>query len=254
MASKEVPHKFFAHLPYRILNFSEVSTGSIPSSVVQIGYRINKDLIKGSTAKCIAMLMAFKDVVTSHQLAEESQKDLKRDLQKILFIDCLKFLAKCRPLSISMNNAVKHLKLVFSRISAASDDDEVKETICSSIDTFVEEEIICSWKAIVDRSLEKINDGDTILTLGCSSIVKHILYNAARKGRKFKVIVVDTRPKFDAREMVHFCVKNNIPATYILINSISYVMKEVRHHRSGLAQHLFTFTVFHLLLGYLGYY
>ena len=172
--------------------------------------------------------MAFKTVVEAYKPIEKN--DLKRDLQKILFTDCIRFLSKCRPLSISMHNAVKHLKLVFSRIPAESKDDHVKSFICNAIETFVEEEIICSWKAIVDRSLEKIHDEDTILTLGCSTIVKHVIYNAAKNGKKFKVIVVDTRPKFEGREMINFCVKNNIPATYVLINSISYVMKEVKHY------------------------
>ncbi|KAH9398351.1 Eukaryotic translation initiation factor 2B, subunit 4 delta, 67kDa [Tyrophagus putrescentiae] len=225
IAHKELPDKIFSHLPRRVLDLAELSTSSVPSIVIQVGYRINKDLIRGSTAKCIAMLMAFKTVVEAYKPIEKN--DLKRDLQKILFTDCIRFLSKCRPLSISMHNAVKHLKLVFSRIPAESKDDHVKSFICNAIETFVEEEIICSWKAIVDRSLEKIHDEDTILTLGCSTIVKHVIYNAAKNGKKFKVIVVDTRPKFEGREMINFCVKNNIPATYVLINSISYVMKEV---------------------------
>lgn len=226
VAHKELPNKIFAHLPRRVLDLSELSISSIPSIIVQVGYRINQDLIRGSTAKCIAMLMAFKTVVQAQKPLEKN--DLKRDLQKILFTDCTRFLSKCRPLSISMHNAVKHLKLVFSRIPAESNDDnDVKHHICSEIDTFIEDEIICSWKAIVNRSLEKIHENDTILTLGCSTIVKHVIYNAAKNGKKFKVIVVDTRPKFEGREMVNFCVKNNIPATYVLINSIPYVMKEV---------------------------
>ena len=225
IAHKELPNKIFSHLPRRILDLSELSTSSIPSIVVKVGYRINKDLIKGSTAKCIAMLMAFKSVVKAHQLVA---KDMNRDLQKLLFTDCLKFLIKCRPLSISMGNAVKYLKLVCSRIPNESNDSEVKKAICDAIDTFIEEEILCSWKAIVDRSLENFNENDTILTLGCSAMVKNVLYNAAKNGKKFNVIVVDTRPKFEGREMLQFLVKHNIPATYILINSISYVMKMVR--------------------------
>ncbi|XP_017474565.1 PREDICTED: translation initiation factor eIF-2B subunit delta-like [Rhagoletis zephyria] len=172
IAHKELPDKIFSHLPRRVLDLAELSTSSVPSIVIQVGYRINKDLIRGSTAKCIAMLMAFKTVVEAYKPIEKN--DLKRDLQKILFTDCIRFLSKCRPLSISMHNAVKHLKLVFSRIPAESKDDHVKSFICNAIETFVEEEIICSWKAIVDRSLEKIHDEDTILTLGCSTIVKHV--------------------------------------------------------------------------------
>lgn len=224
-SNKELPNKILSHLPRRVLELSELSTDLIPYPVIQVGYQINKKIIKGPTEKCVAMLTAFKEVVEKYQ--PSPNQELKRELQKILFVDCLHFLSKCRPLQISMTNAVKHLKLIFSRIQPDIDEKEVKTIIVDAIDDFIKDEIILSRQAIVVSSLKKINENDIILTLGCSPIVKHVLSHAAQKGKKFKVIVVDTRPRFEGREMLEFLVKNNIPSTYILINSISYVMKEV---------------------------
>ena len=47
-------------------------------------------------------------------------------------------------------------------------------------------------------------------------------------GSKFRVIVVDSRPKLEAKQMLAVLSQAGISCTYILINSLSYVMKEVR--------------------------
>jgi translation initiation factor eIF-2B subunit delta len=171
------------------------------------------------------MLLAFKRVIKDY--VTPPSKELARDLESIID-SYVKFLAKCRPLSISMSNAVKYLKLTFSRIPAGTDDVNAKTELCESIDNFIYDEIICAQRGIAELAITKVNsDSDVILTFGCSLIVKHVLYNAAKKGKKFRVVVVDSRPRFDGREMLRYLLQHNIPATYILINAVSYVMKEV---------------------------
>lgn len=227
-SNRESPNrarKIFSHLPRRSHDLNSLPVENIPYPVVQVGYKFNRECIVWPTEKCLAMLTAFREVVQMYQPSPD--KDLKRELQKVLFTDSLNFLAKCQPLSISMINAVKHLKLKFTELLSNDDNRTVKEAVCAMIDTFIDEEIICSREAINKLLLDKINENDIILTLGCSSIIKNVLHNASKKGKKFKVVVVDTRPRFEGRSMVQFLVKNNIPVTYILINSISYVMKEV---------------------------
>ena len=76
--------------------------------------------------------------------------------------------------------------------------------------------------------MTKINDqDDVILVFGYSLIVKHVLQKAVKLGKKFSVVVVDSRPKFDGKTMLKSLLELNIPTTYIFINAISYVMKEV---------------------------
>lgn len=50
---------------------------------------------------------------------------------------------------------------------------------------------------IVQNGLQKIQDGDVILTYGKSSVVESLLLETKKKGIDFKVIVVDSRPLFE---------------------------------------------------------
>ncbi|CAG2112336.1 unnamed protein product [Medioppia subpectinata] len=126
-----------------------------------------------------------------------------------------------------MTNAVKFLKLTFSRIPAQTNDSTAKTQLCEAIDDFIYDEVICAQRGIAEFAITKVHDNDVILTFGCSLIVKHVIYNAIKKGKQFRVVVVDSRPRFDGKEMLKFLLKHNIPVIYIYINAISYVMKEV---------------------------
>lgn len=50
---------------------------------------------------------------------------------------------------------------------------------------------------IVQNGLQKIQDGDVILTYGKSSVVESLLLETKKKDIDFKVIVVDSRPLFE---------------------------------------------------------
>jgi translation initiation factor eIF-2B subunit delta len=75
---------------------------------------------------------------------------------------------------------------------------------------------------------EKISDGDVILTFGCSSLIRRTLTEAwIHLGPKFRVIVVDSRPDFEGQQMLQSLTMQGIPCTYVLINSVSFIMPEV---------------------------
>lgn len=61
-----------------------------------------------------------------------------------------------------------------------------------------------------------------------SSLVNHILCEAFEKGRKFCVIVVDSRPRLEGRETLRRLVQRGISCTYVLISAVSYILPEVR--------------------------
>lgn len=82
--------------------------------------------------------------------------------------------------------------------------------------------------AISLKVREKISNGDVILTYGGSSLIKQTLVDACRQSElKFKVIVVDSRPDHEGQEMLKSLTMMGINCTYVLINSLSYVMPEV---------------------------
>jgi translation initiation factor eIF-2B subunit delta len=107
-------------------------------------------------------------------------------------------------------------------------DQDSKQYLFETIDRFIEEEIVLAQNEIRNLCLTKINSkGDVILTFGCSLIVQHILYQASMAGKSFRVIVVDSGPRFSGKVMVEFLLKHNIPMSYIYVNAVAYAMKEV---------------------------
>lgn len=63
-----------------------------------------------------------------------------------------------------------------------------------------------------------------------SSLVNHILCEAFEKKRKFRVIVVDSRPRLEGREALRRLVQRGISCTYVLISAVSYILPEVHSH------------------------
>ncbi|KAG8097658.1 hypothetical protein GUJ93_ZPchr0013g34694 [Zizania palustris] len=82
-------------------------------------------------------------------------------------------------------------------------------------------------KVIVSHAITKVRDNDVLLTYGSSSVVEMILDYAHELGRKFRVIVIDSRPKLEGQGLLRRLVDKGINCTYTHINAISYIMHEV---------------------------
>ena len=81
--------------------------------------------------------------------------------------------------------------------------------------------------SIADNAQSKIADGDVILVHSGSELMYVVLKAAFTAGKKFKVMVIDSRPKLKGRHFLRRLTELGIPCTYALINSISYAMREV---------------------------
>lgn len=202
---------------------------SIPSSVihpaiVRLGLQYSQGIVAGSNARSVALLHAFKQVIRDYTTPpnEELSRDLVNKLKPYI-----SFLNQCRPLSASMGNAIKYIKKEISNIPSQCNEDEAKSKLLSCIECYINEKIILAAKAIAKYSIEKISDGDVILVYGCSSLVNHILCEAFEKNRKFRVIVVDSRPRLEGREALRRLVLRGISCTYVLISAVSYILPEV---------------------------
>lgn len=103
-----------------------------------------------------------------------------------------------------------------------------KFRLIEKIDTYAHEQIEVAAVAISLKVREKISNGDVILTYGCSSLIKRTLVEAfAQADLKFRVIVVDSRPDHEGQEMLKSLTMLGINCTYVLINSINFIMPEV---------------------------
>lgn len=195
----------------------------IHPSVLQLGLQYAEGTIQGSNARCIALLHALKKVIEDFETPPE--KEFSRDLDAKLKL-YISFLKECRPHSVSMGNAIRTIKSKINSLESGIPESEAKEILCEAIDLF-RQNVKLAPKAIYKFAEEKIKNGDVILTYGCSSLLRDVLLQASANGQKFRVVVADSRPKLEGREMIRHLVIPGIHCTYLHISSIPYIIKEV---------------------------
>ncbi|ESO85972.1 hypothetical protein LOTGIDRAFT_129894, partial [Lottia gigantea] len=220
--------KLFNHLQQyqREITFTQLNrftSCGIHPAIIKLGLQYAEGLIVGSNARCVALLAAFKKVISDY--STPPQKELGRDLDSKIK-PYISFLTQCRPLSVSMGNAIKYLKWNITHTPRDMSDTKAKQMLNECIDTFIHERITVPASAISGYACKKIADGDVIMVYACSSLIRHVLKDAYIQGKKFRVIVVDGRPKLEGKEMLRRLIKIGIKCTYVLINAASYVMQE----------------------------
>ncbi|CAI9110001.1 OLC1v1009953C2 [Oldenlandia corymbosa var. corymbosa] len=210
-------------------------------AVYKVGLRYLAGDISGGNARCIAMLQAFRESIQDYTTPPE--KVLVRDLTAKIN-SYVSFLIQCRPLSISMGNAIKFLKTKIAKLSLSLSESEAKSTLCTDIDKFISEKIILADKVIVKHAVTKIRDGDVLLTYGSSSAIEMLFLHAHELGRKFRVVVVDSRPKLEGKLLLRRLVGKGISCTYTHINAVSYIMHEATRVFLGASSVLSNGTVY----------
>ncbi|RLN19749.1 translation initiation factor eIF-2B subunit delta isoform X1 [Panicum miliaceum] len=210
-------------------------------SVYKVGLQYLSGEVFGGNGRCIAMLLAFREAIKDY--TTPPNKTLSRDLTAKVS-SYVSFLIECRPLSISMGNAIRFLKNRIAKLPHTLSESEAKASLQSDIDRFINEKIVLADKAIVSHAITKVRDNDVLLTYGSSSVVEMILDYAHELGRKFRVIVVDSRPKFEGQELLRRLVAKGINCTYTHVNAISYIMHEVTRVFLGASSVLSNGTVY----------
>jgi len=169
------------------------------------------------------MLTAFKNVIKDFETPPA--KTFHRELDAKLKPQ-IQFLIDCRPMSISMGNAINYVKQQMTQTVNLSED-QAKQYLIDRIDSFIHDRINLADSMIASYGITKINDNDVILTFARSHVVELIIKKAFDEGKRFRVVLVDSRPKFEGRSLLASLTKHGVPCSYVMLNSISYVMKEV---------------------------
>uniref|UniRef100_A0A0E0MPN1 Translation initiation factor eIF2B subunit delta n=1 Tax=Oryza punctata TaxID=4537 RepID=A0A0E0MPN1_ORYPU len=193
-------------------------------SVYKVGLQYMSGVISGGNARCVAMLLAFREAIKDY--STPSAKTLNRDLTAKIS-SYVSFLIECRPLSISMGNAIRFLKNRIAKLPLTLSESEAKASLQSDIDQFINEKIIVADRVIVSHAITKVRDDDVLLTYASSSVVEMIFDHANELGKKFRVVVVDSRPNNEGQALLRRLVAKGISCTYMHINAISYIMHEV---------------------------
>lgn len=125
-----------------------------------------------------------------------------------------------------MGNAIRWLKVEISEVDPDTPEHTAKGDLCSAIDDFIRERITVADQVISISAAEKISDGDVVLTYAKSSIVQQTLVEAFRQGKKFRVVVVDSRPLFEGKNLARALATMGLEVQYALTPAISHAIKD----------------------------
>ena len=193
----------------------------IHPSVLALGLQISSYEICGSNARCVATMLVFKQVISSYTTPIGTS--LPRHLTTHLSSQ-IDYLVSCRPLSVSQGNAIRWLKVIISAVDVSTPEQQAKSELCSAIDSFINERITVADQVISTSGAERIKNGDVILTYAKSSVVEKTLMEAFNQGKQFKVIVIDSRPLFEGRNLARALADLGIEVQYSLTHGLSHVI------------------------------
>ncbi|KAJ2782230.1 hypothetical protein GGI15_002980 [Coemansia interrupta] len=176
----------------------------IHPQIKEVGLRMGAMDTVGSNARTESVLAAFVKVIDDY--VSPRLTVVNRSLHQHISVQ-INFLVHQRPMCIGMGNAIRWLKHEIGLLPADIKDEEAKSTLISLIGDYVQERITAAGKLIAESGAQKIQDGDVVLTYGASSTVQRLLLTARKTGRRFRVIVIDSRPQSEGLGLVRKLVK-----------------------------------------------
>ncbi|TAQ90606.1 hypothetical protein B7494_g1059 [Chlorociboria aeruginascens] len=216
--------EFFRHLSKPRTTSIAGAGKDVHPAVLALGLQMSNYTICGSCARLVATLETFKAVIQSYTTPPGNT--LTRHLTSHVLSPQIEYLASCRPLSISMGNAIRWLKLEISKVDIDVPDSEAKKGLYEAIDGFIRERVTYADQIIAQSAADKIKEGDVILTYAKSSIVQKALFKAHGQGKRFRVIVVDSRPLHEGKHLAAALVKLDMDVTYCLLNGLSHNIRD----------------------------
>ncbi|KAH9216069.1 hypothetical protein DL95DRAFT_435359 [Leptodontidium sp. 2 PMI_412] len=217
--------EFFRHLYKQRTTSIAGASKEVHPAVLALGLQMSNYTICGSCARLVATLQAFKRVIESYSTPRGYS--LTRHLTSHVLSPQIEYLSSCRPMSISMGNAIRWLKLEVSKVDISTPDSEAKKDLCDAIDRFIQERVTFADQVIAKSAADKIRDGDVIMTFAKSSIVQRSLVEAHQAGKKFRVIVVDSRPLHEGKHLAAALATLGLDVKYCLINGLSHNIQDV---------------------------
>ena len=227
LEKKYQENRISSHLSvYQTPKQIEVNQEGFHPAIVQLGMQYSNGQITGCNARTVAFLTALRQFVNDTEVSEEKLFSRDFDPKLTKMVDYLK---QCRPMSIGMGNALRSFKHTLHRIDTLQEyktQQQRKDKLTQDIDSYIQERIAVPEAQIIAHGVKGIKDGDTILTFALSEVLERMIIEAA-KTRKFTTVVVDSRPKNEGKELAKRLSKAGVKCSLILINAVSYMMKDV---------------------------
>ncbi|NLN72556.1 MAG: ribose 1,5-bisphosphate isomerase [Thermoplasmatales archaeon] len=177
--------------------------------------------LKGSSPMAIRTADAILQDA-EEAFAEGSFRNQLKDMIQQLGVDII----ASRPSNVTLRNSVKNTLYKLEKVDD-SDDARVLEVVRGNVAAF-KETVNTSAQKIALLGANIINDGDLILTCSYSAMVKGILDMAYNQfGKHFRVIVTETRPRYQGMKMANELIELGIPTTVIVDSAVRLFMKKI---------------------------
>lgn len=196
-------------------------------AVLSLALLFSQYKIVGSNARCVAVLETFSQVIKDH--CPPANATFVRHIQKHLDPH-IAFLFKFRYMSLSIRECIRWLKKVMADLVAMHppiSDQDAQQMLQDRIARFIRERITMADEIITQYALTKIEDGDVVLTFAKSSVIERIFLEAKKAGKDFQVIIIDSRPLLEGKNLCSKLVINGIKCKYTLISGIYVALKTV---------------------------
>lgn len=193
-------------------------------AVLALGFQFLSYEICGSSARCVSMLQAFKEAIQSY--TTPAGTSLARHMNPYFLSPQIDYLKSCRPISESMGNAIRWLKKLIVEIDPSTGEQEAKDYLCGHIDKFIQERITVTDQAIAASASAMIKDGSVVLTYAKSAIVEKTILQAYARGTQFRVMVVDSRPLFEGKNLATSLMKAGLQVEYIPFSGIAHAVQD----------------------------
>lgn len=204
-------------------NVNGVSKDVHPA-VLALGFQYASYEICGSSARCVAMLQAFKEAIQSY--TTPAGTSLARHMNTYFLSPQIDYLKSCRPISESMGNAIRWLKKLIAEIDPSTGEQEAKDELCDQIDKFIQERIIVTDQAIAVSASAMIKNGSVVLTYAKSAIVEKTILQAHASGTQFRVLVVDSRPLFEGKNLATSLMRAGLQVEYVPFSGIAHAVQD----------------------------
>ncbi|KAK7203512.1 hypothetical protein BZA70DRAFT_250438 [Myxozyma melibiosi] len=213
----------FKHLDGTRRSGTADASKDIHPAILSLTLQIASYTVIGSSARCMATLRAFQEVIKDYRTPAGTT--LSRNLTNHLSKQ-IDFLKTARPLSVTMGNSIRWLKQEISIVSIDVSDQHARDSLIEKIDTFIRDKIEVADRVIVQTASPQISNGDVVLTFARSQVIEQIFLEAHSRGTQFSVVVVDSRPFYEGKELVRRLSNAGLKCEYVLISGLSYVMSD----------------------------
>ena len=216
--------ELFSHLYTQRRHTVEGVSKDVHPAVLALGFQMSSYEICGSSARCVAMLLAFKEAIQAYTTPVGTS--LARHMTSHFLSPQIDFLKTCRPISESQGNAIRFLKKLIVEIDPSVEESKAKTFLCEQIDIFIRDRITVTDQAIAASARTQIKPNSVVLTYANSSLVSKTLLQAHAHGIPFRVIVADSRPLFEGKNLARTLMRAGLEVEYTPLSGIAHAVKD----------------------------